>query len=377
MRPCSNRSVCRLPRGRTLAARLGAGTLATLLACGCSQAKGVSTGDDAQGAGGAGASGACGTGALDDDGDLVVVLEDRNDYSFSSSLEIASVAVAPSSDLTFDWSGVTTDMLGHPFDPLASVDMMELMIWRYAEADLVRDIGNDDLDTSNLIALGQLATQKSRDSATLLEVHSPSGGTIEPQTLLAYVDPERYPPEAHAYVVMIAEGTTFGRGTRMLALFEPNPSETNTEVRLDDDSTRLDYVADLTSLDRVAIPAGTADVVLDWSDEELLTTTATGKPWFATRITDVQIAHYRTKTPGALETEFLDLEGVADELYSINLSAGQSVRLSRLTDDEGTAFVGIDDEGTWIAALKCASCSNPAPLFLTILEPCSQDTTRE
>jgi hypothetical protein len=349
------------------------GLLAALLTGGCGEDGNAAAADDARdAAGGAGATDACsGTAALDEDGDLVVVLEDRHDYSFESNLEIASTGVAAATELSFDWSGVTRDMLGHPFDPLTSVDMVELMIWHYAEDDLVRDLGSDDLDTSNLIALGQLPTENTRTSVSLFEIRSPSGGTIDAETLLEYVDPVRYPPEDHAYVIMVAEGTTLGKGTRMIALFEPDPAETTTDVRMADDSTQLDYTADLSSLDRVAIPAGTADVILDWSDEAALTTTATGKPWFPTRITDVQVAHYAERTLEELEDEFLDLEFLADELYSLNLSAGQSVSLSRLTDANGTAFPGIDDVGVWVVALKCGSCSNPAPLFLTVLEPCS------
>jgi hypothetical protein len=325
------------------------------------------------GHGGAGTDRSCsGSATTDEDGELVVVLEDRHDYSFTSSLEIETVPVRAASDLTFDWSGVTRDMLDHPFDPLASVDMIELMVWRYAADDLIRDIGSDSLDTSNLVALGQLPTQNARDAASLLEIRSPSGGTLEPEVLLEYVDPNVYPPEDHTYLVMVAEGTAFGHGTKMIALFDPDPEEENTEIHLDDDSTILHYTADLTSLDRVILPAGTTDVVLDWNDDEVLTTTAMGQPWFPTRITDVQIAHFQTWTPDDLQGKFLDLETVADELYTIHLSAGQSVNLSRLSDADGAPFAGIDAEGTWIAALKCGSCTNPAPLFLTILEPCSQ-----
>jgi hypothetical protein len=31
---------------------------------------------------------------------------------------------------------------------------------------------------------------------------------------------------------------------------------------------------------------------------------------------------------------------------------------------------GIEEEGTWFMALTCTRCPNPAPSFLTVLEPC-------
>ena len=347
------------------------------LACslGCSESKSSDAGGSGaaagSGAGGAvGFEGSCEHPITDDDGNRLVMARDELDYSFQSSLEIQTVRVRSMSDLTFDWSEITEDMLGHPFDPLQSVDMLEVMIWRYSSEDLMRDIASDSLDTTNLVALGQLPTHNTLDSANLLEVRSPSGGVVDEAEMLGYLDTTVYAPEEHTYLAIVAEGTTFGKGSRMISFFEPAPDETNTEVRLTNDSTTLHYTADLTSLTRVAVPAGLANVVFDWSDDEMLVHNAMGQPWVPTRITDVQVAHYVTQTPTDLENEFLNLELLADEEFGIHLTAGQSVNLSRLTDENGEPFAGIDETGTWILALKCGSCANPAPLFLTILETC-------
>jgi hypothetical protein len=67
------------------------------------------------------------------------------------------------------------------------------------------------------------------------------------------------------------------------------------------------------------------------------------------------------------------LELITDDMWTIYLSAGQSVNLSRLNsepDKSGEFFPGIDDTGTWIVALKCGSCASPAPWFLSILQSC-------
>jgi len=47
------------------------------------------------------------------------------------------------------------------------------------------------------------------------------------------------------------------------------------------------------------------------------------------------------------------------------------VNLSTFTNESGQPFTGIDDTGTWVLALSCGDCRNPAPWYLTILEPCS------
>jgi len=342
---------------------------------GCSD----SQGSDESGSGGtagtgagvaAGLEGSCENPITDEDGNRLITARDDLNYSFQSSLDIQTVRVQSMSDLSFDWSEITQDMLGHPFDPLAGVDMLEVMIWRYSSEDLMQDIASDSLDTTNLVALGQLPTHNDLDSANLLEVRSPSGGVVDEDEMLGFLDTTVYAPDEHTYLVMVAEGTTFGQGTRMISFFEPAPDETNAEVLLTNESTTLHYTADLSSLTRVAVPAGSADIVFDWADDEMLGHNAMGQPWLPTRISDVQVAHYATQTPADLENEFLDLELLADETFAIHLTAGQSVNLSRLTDENGGAFAGIDDTGTWLIALKCGSCANPAPLFLTILEPC-------
>ena len=49
--------------------------------------------------------------------------------------------------------------------------------------------------------------------------------------------------------------------------------------------------------------------------------------------------------------------------------AGELVAdLALATGDDGD-FTGFTDGGTWVLALMCSSCSNPAPLFLTVVEP--------
>jgi hypothetical protein len=306
----------------------------------------------------------------DEDGNILIIAEDSINYTFESHLEVRSVPVQSLANLLFDWSEVSQDMFGRPFDPLEDADMIELMLWRYTKEDLIKDINADTLDTTNLVALGQLPTFNRIDSAELLNLLTPTGDPLDEAELMSYVDTSIYAPDEFSYFIMVAEGFDFGHDTRMISFFEPSPDESNTEVRLTNDSSTLTYSADLTSLKRVAVPPATPDIVFDWLDNTVLVHTATGKEWTPFVITDVLVAHYEDKTPEDLEQEFLDIEEIADELYTVYLTAGQSVNLSRLTDDEGEPFPGIDDVGTWLFALKCESCTNPAPLFMTILHPC-------
>ncbi len=309
----------------------------------------------------------------DEDGNLLIIAEDKYNYSFESSVEIQSVPVRSLSDIRFDWSTITTDMLGRPFDPMASVDMMELTLWHYSKEDLVKDINDDNLDTGKLVALGWLPTQNALSGGNLFDLVSPSGGPVDDAELLSYVDTVQYPSSDYKYLIMVAEGDNFGHGTKMLSFFEPDPNAVDTQVIMKDSSTVLHYKANLSSLVHIPVPPGTPNIVLDWIDNTILLNNAMGREWIPTKITDITVAHYLTKTPKDLEDDFLNLELSADKTWSIFLSAGQSVNLAKLNteaDGSGEYFPGIDNVGTWIVALKCGTCSNPAPWFLSILHAC-------
>jgi hypothetical protein len=309
----------------------------------------------------------------DDDGSLLVIAEDKYNYSFESSVEIQSVKVRSLSDIRFDWSEVTKDMLGRPFDPQESVDMMELTLWHYSKEDLMRDINDDSLDKEKLVTLGWMPTDNAVSEGNLLDLMSPNGGDVDDAEILSYVDTVKYPPSDYHYLIMAAEGDSFGYGTKMLSFFEPNPNVSDTEVAMNDSSTVIHYEADLSSLVHIPLPPNEPNIVLDWMDNTILLYNAMGREWIPTKITDVIVAHYLTKTAKDLETDFLNLEADADKIWTIFLSAGQSVNFSKLNtkaDGSGEFFPGIDEIGTWIVALKCGSCSNPAPLFLSILDAC-------
>ena len=47
----------------------------------------------------------------DEDGNLLIIADAAQNYSFRSTLSAETVSVRSSSDLVFDWSAVTADML--------------------------------------------------------------------------------------------------------------------------------------------------------------------------------------------------------------------------------------------------------------------------
>jgi hypothetical protein len=82
------------------------------------------------------------------------------------------------------------------------------------------------------------------------------------------------------------------------------------------------------------------------------------------------VAHYQQALP-ELEDRFLELETIASTGYQATVQSDEPTLLSALEDQAGNPFPGIDDTGVWVLALFCDRyCDNPAPWYLTVLEPC-------
>src|SRR6185312_4037630 len=55
-----------------------------------------------------------------------VVITDENNYSSTSTLTIPTVQVAPLSDLTFTWDGITKDLLCHAAGSIDNVAFLQI-----------------------------------------------------------------------------------------------------------------------------------------------------------------------------------------------------------------------------------------------------------
>ena len=302
-----------------------------------------------------------------------VVASEANDYRFSSTLTFPPIAVAPNMELTFDWGGVTADLIGHAVDPHTNLNTISILMWNLTLADLQTKLNADSLQQRDLVVVPPTFFPDGSATSARLFDFALNGNPIEPATILTYFDATAHPPATNTYTLMAATGTTLGQGTRMIQSFRLDPASTNTNVTMTSTSTHLAYTADLHTLKATGIMAGQAAVSLDWSH---MTTNALGNPFIATNVTSVLVAHY-TQSPAALEAQFLDLELIATDLFRgcvgdapCTIPNGTRVEFSALKNAAGQSFTGIDDSGTWIVALQCGGCRNPAPWYLSVLKPC-------
>ena len=90
------------------------------------------------------------------------------------------------------------------------------------------------------------------------------------------------------------------------------------------------------------------------------------------KIDGVTLGGYAGMTVADLQARIFDIELIATTLWDVKLAGGRTADLSTAKDRAtGAVFPGFDraDAGTWMLALTCSKCQNPAPVLLTILAP--------
>ena len=306
-------------------------------------------------------------GALDGGGDggappEPVLLQDGNNYAFSGILDGPSFPLAEYSDVSLSWASLTEDLQCHPLDPVEDIDNVALMIFpRLSEEEVELGLANDSLEQ---VDLGVYLS------------YEPFGDTEVSLTELTFfgtdadIEAEFY--EGHgAWLLVLTTGTTIGVGSRMIAFMTPTAEEPAMTGEIRDGCEVLDAHADLEALEAVPV-SSTGPWTLDWS---ALRVNAIGQPFQPLDVSEVMLARYPYSRE-ELQARFLDLELIADRTWTAPHLSGTQVDLSTLVDEaDGSSFSGFTagsgsaEAETWLFALRCGTCANPAPPFLTVVLP--------
>ena len=306
-----------------------------------------------------------------------ILASSASNISFWSAVTLPNLTqVAPVTELTFDWSAVTTDFLGNPVDPAQDIVLVTIALWQMTPDEFATRINDDTLGSPAVAAFLQTEGQVTQTGLFAL---TPPAGPIPEEQMLSFFDIDAYPPGDNFYTLLLGSDLTPGMNTRMIGGFELNAASTNTEVRLDDDSTKLEYDVDFSESQPTLVPAGVADLTIDWSGMETLSTTETdptklnaaGLPFLKRSIKQVKVASY-TQTEAELKQKetILRLDDLADATYIGDVASGSAFNLAELVDANGNPFAGIDATHTWVLALVNTDSMNPAPWYLTFLKEC-------
>jgi hypothetical protein len=309
-------------------------------------------------------------------GSASITASAANNYMFASTMKLPPVTVKSMANLTFDWSAVTKDFLGHSLNTTADLNTISLLLFSLPLAQLETKLNADTLSQQDVEVVPPPSwpapgmTTGGMTSAPLYNF-TVNGTEVTPDMFNMYFDGAKYPPTAYTYMAAAANGTTIGEGFRMLQTFNLDPGSSATNVTLKNDSTRLTCSVSLRNLTITGVPAGTPALMMSWQNMiDTSAPNALGGTFKEGYITSAIVGHF-AETPEQLEKKFLDLDMIATRYYTAEILSGAVLDFTTLKDSSGGSFPGVDTNGTWMVGLICGNCRNPAPWYMTILKPCA------
>lgn len=286
-----------------------------------------------------------------------VPFTDANNFAYEGVLDAPSFTLAELSNATLDWSALQTDLRCDALDPVVDIDNTSLLVFPYlTELEVEAGLSDDNLDQADLAVY--LSYEPGDNTRVGLQDMSFFGTDADIET--------RFTEGSGTWMMLLTTGTEIAVGARMMAFLAPTAGETKTEFAVTDGCPVLDFTADLESLTRTPVLRD-GPWVLDWS---ALTLDGHGGVFEPTRVDGMMVARFDLSV-AELQANFLDLETLAVATWRYTLVAGTTLDLGTAAGPSGP-FPGFSEgaEGdVWAIALTCGTCPNPAPLFLTIVEP--------
>lgn len=298
------------------------------------------------------------TGSKDDDTggtEANVLLLDENNFSYTGDVDVPSITTASGQDIEICWDQVDANIQCHEVDPVADIDNIGLARFpSKTQEDVELGISLNSLLQADIDGYVEFNTDHS-STCTMLSEFSFFGTPIDV--------PSEYVADGGTYMLMLTEGLEPGINAKVITFLQPSLDSDNTRVDVPGSCGLLDFSATLTDLTPVTMPAG-GPWVVDWSS---LTVDGIQAPLVLSSVDRLMVAFYEGKTPEELQGQFLDLEIIMDRNYQLDLPGGTTADLADATGADG-AFSGFDGDGTWLLALFCSRCYNPAPVFLSVVQ---------
>lgn len=292
-----------------------------------------------------------------------IVLTNANNYKSSSTLALSNVDTVSGQDIEIRWDAVTKDLQCHDVVPTTDIKSIGFVTFvnktqQQAQVELI----SGELSASSVV-YRDFKTPGGTTKTTLSTVARLGSDT---QIVLS----EEYVQNATTTYVLIASGsTTPGAGARSMIFVTPKSDGTNTVVDIPEGCGDLTFTANLHDLTKVSVPAK-GPWVADWT--QVTKDSEDKDPSLVTKKYDLILAHY-DKSITEIEADFFNIETTATKLWRIRNIEGSettSKNLGQAQAADGSLFTGFEPaDGIWALGLQCPDCQNPAPMFLTILEP--------
>ncbi len=275
------------------------------------------------------------------------VLEDRHNFTYTSSLDAAAVEVAEARDLSVSWDGLETDLRGRPSEVGEAGGQVAVLLFpQLSRAQVLEGLAADSLTQD---AIGGWFLCEPEGASCPLSDFCLDHTCLDPA--------EHFTADRGTWMLMLREAGT--QEVLSLLFLDPSVDSEVLEVAIDDDSAQLEVVADLASADALAVPTR-SELQLDWS---ALSVDGQGLPLALHRLDVLELARFDQDLP-ELEEQFLRLDELSSTRWSLDIEGRIGVDLEELGPD---GFGGMDPDGTWLLALRCSGCNSPVPKVIVRL----------
>ncbi len=272
------------------------------------------------------------------------LLSDSENYHYTAALDVDVVPGSVANPPVIDWSGLTADIHGHRVG--ADFEIQRALLLVFLELDpqgVMAALSNDTLLQQDL---SLYATCEPTSSKCAISDFVVMGRDL---------DLEQYYLDGYGTWLVLLQ-SDFEAGAHAM-VFVPPAEGGASEVFVDDTTSSLEVAVDLTSGDDLHV-AASADVTFDWSG---LTVDGLGNPLAIHTLDRMMLARYDAPIE-TLEGQVFDLERIADERFDAQISGRTSVSLSEFVGPR--VLTDLSAQGTWLMALYCSLCVNPAPKFV-------------
>lgn len=287
------------------------------------------------------------------------VLQNENNYRATGRLSLPTVQTASGKDVDICWTDMTTDIQCHQVAPLVDIDNVALLRLSLREDQVEQKLTAGTLAQSEVS--GYLESRADHVSTcTKLFNFSFRGTSVK-------ISDEYQERPGETFMLLFTRGIKTALGARMMMFIAPTAASDNTKVAAPPGCGLLDFQIDLSSLRKVPVPVK-GPWMVDWRN---LTADGLGNAVLYTDPDQLFVGFYQDKTVVDLEAAPFQIESLATALWDLPLTGEPTADLAKATlRSSGGAFDGFaHGTGTWILALMCSTCQNPAPILLTVLEP--------
>jgi hypothetical protein len=285
-----------------------------------------------------------------------LVLEDANNFEFEGTFTIETFDVEPGVDFCADWSGMTTDIRGRPFDPL-DVDQVALLQFDLTPPEVLEQIDTNQLRQDDA-AYQYLWSQPGGASSACATEFEIIGNFFDPALLVEESD--------KTWVLSLIDLDTGKNDILTTAFVAPTDGSVNHDVVTSDATAVLDYTVDIDGKDPIVATADAGAWTLDWSG---VTNDVNGVPFDSLLGDELLIAHYEDYTDvSEVESVFLRLDTEASETWILNVFGELDADLSDAETADGDGFGGFTTDGVWLVAVSCTTCTSPVPQLLAWID---------